>query len=239
MENIKGILMDYGGTIDSRGEHWSHIIRRGYITASLHIPENAFREAYVEAERELARHRHILPHHTFARLMDIKIHIELSHLVATGAITEEQKRRSHDIIASYCYDSARQCTAEALPSLEAIHRTMPIAMVSNFYGNLHAVLSDFGLDHCFDTIIESATAGVRKPSPDIFAIGAKSIDLHPSMTLAIGDSIDKDIIPAASIGCSTIWIKGRGWTDNDTTTPIPSDTLTAGSLSEAASLALF
>lgn len=239
MENIKGILMDYGGTIDSRGVHWSHIIRQGYKAAALDIPESAFREAYVEAERELARHRHILPHHTFARLMDIKIDIELSHLVHTGVITTEQKRASHDIIATYCYESARQCAAEALPSLEALHRAMPMAMVSNFYGNLRSVLSDFGLIHCFDTIIESAVAGVRKPSPDIFALGAKSLDMQPSMTLAIGDSLDKDIIPAASIGCSTIWIKGRGWTDDTATPAVPEGTHIVASLSDAASIALF
>ena len=28
----------------------------------------------------------------------------------------------------------------------------------------------------------------------------------------IGDSYKKDIVPAESLGCKVLWIKGKGWT---------------------------
>lgn len=67
MENteIKGIIFDYGGTIDSRGVHWSEVIWDGYRESGITVDKETFREAYVHAERELARVRHILPHHNF------------------------------------------------------------------------------------------------------------------------------------------------------------------------------
>ena len=65
MASIKGVIFDYGGTIDSRGVHWSEIIWDGYQFAGVNVTKEQFRECYVFAERELARTLHILPHHNF------------------------------------------------------------------------------------------------------------------------------------------------------------------------------
>ena len=62
---IKGIIFDYGGTIDSRGVHWSEVIWQGYVDAKVDVSKEEFRQSYVMAERELAKVRHILPHHNF------------------------------------------------------------------------------------------------------------------------------------------------------------------------------
>ena len=80
MKNIKGVIFDYGGTIDSRGVHWSEIIWEGFQLAQINVDKEHFRECYVYAERELARTRHILPHHNFYDLMLIKANIELEYL---------------------------------------------------------------------------------------------------------------------------------------------------------------
>lgn len=52
--------------------------------------------------------------------------------------------------------------------------------------------------------------------------------LEPHQTLVIGDSLDKDILPARAIGCHTAWLKGEGWDDNDAGIDMPCriDTLT-------------
>ena len=58
---IKGIIFDYGGTIDSHGDHWSEVIYDGYKACGLNVDKEEFRTSYVYAERELARTRHIYP----------------------------------------------------------------------------------------------------------------------------------------------------------------------------------
>ena len=90
-----------------------------------------------------------------------------------------------------------------------------MVLVSNFYGNIESVLSDFDLLRYFRSIIESAVVGVRKPDPRIFALGVEALGLNPSEVLVVGDSYKKDIVPAESIGCKVAWLKGKGWTADE------------------------
>lgn len=218
---IKGIIFDYGGTIDSRGTHWSEVIWQGYTKCCAPVSKERFREAYVYAERELARTRHILPHHDFHDVMSIKIRIELQYLVREGIFTQEQAGEYASPIADYCYNEARTCVEEARPVLEKLYADYPMVLVSNFYGNIETVLADFGLDRYFRSIIESAVVGVRKPDPRIFELGVEALGLKPEEVLVVGDSYSKDILPAEKAGCRIAWLKGKGWTDAEDTVTHP------------------
>ena len=94
--------------------------------------------------------------------------------------------------------------------------------VSNFYGNVSAVLEDFDLLKYFNRIIESAVVGVRKPDPAIFALGVEALGLPAQNVLVIGDSYKKDILPALSLGCHVAWLKGKGWTADEDAVTHPS-----------------
>lgn len=212
ISNLKGIIWDYGGTIDSRGDHWSEVIWDAYQAENVGVDKTAFRDAYVHAERELARVRHILPHHNFLDLLRIKMRIEMQHLVDAGLLTPAEAEEKAPRVAMRCYEAARSSVNEARPVLEAIGAHYPMVLVSNFYGNVEAVLADFDLRRYFLTIVESAVVGVRKPDPAIFALGVKALGLEPEEVLVIGDSYKKDILPARSLGCHTAWLKGKGWT---------------------------
>lgn len=226
MENtdkIKGVIFDYGGTIDSRGVHWSEIIWDGYRDASIPVGKEQFRECYVYAERELARTRHILPQHNFFDLLLIKMRIELNYLRDNNFIPdefpiEENARK----IADYCYRQAKNAIEEARPTLEFVGRRVPMVLVSNFYGNIETVLADFDLLKYFPKIIESAVVGIRKPDPRIFRLGVDALGLPPKEILVVGDSLKKDILPAESIGCRTAWLKGKGWTAEEDAATHPS-----------------
>ena len=98
--------------------------------------------------------------------------------------------------------------------LNDIRREYPLVLVSNFYGNIHTILSDFSLNY-FNHVIESAVVGIRKPDPSIFMLGVDALQLKPEEVLVVGDAFDKDIIPAHSIGCKTIWMKGVGWNKDE------------------------
>lgn len=212
MENIKGIIFDYGGTIDSRGVHWSEVIWDGYQAAGVPVEKPVFRDAYVYAERELARTRHILPHHTFADLLLIKMRIELQWLADEGNLPSDAAERWAKPVADYCYDAAKNSIADARPVLDALYERYPMVLVSNFYGNVESVLEDFDLRRYFRAIIESAVVGVRKPDPQIFRLGVDALGMRPDEVLVVGDSYKKDILPAESLGCRVAWLKGKGWT---------------------------
>lgn len=205
LHNIKGIIFDYGGTLDSRGVHWSEVLWDGWRHAGIEVTKEQFREAYVHAERALAKSPIIAPDDNFLDLLRKKVRIELDFL---GLFEEEKCEK----IAQYCYGAARECVEESRPVLDALSAEYPLVLVSNFYGNVSAVLADFDLLRYFPKIIESAVVGVRKPDPAIFQMGVDALGLKPEEVLVVGDSLKKDILPAESIGCQTAWLKGKGWT---------------------------
>ncbi len=218
---MKGIIFDYGGTIDSRGVHWSEVIWQAYRDAGLDtsfgISKDEFRQSYVEAERELARVRHILPGDDFYTLLLKKMRIELTDLVERGVAPDlSADLESHACrLATLCDQAARQCVDEARPVLERLSQHYPMMLVSNFYGNVDSVLRAYDLRCYFRGVIESAVVGVRKPNPTLFRLGVDALELPASEVLVIGDSLRKDILPAESIGCHTLWLKGKGWTADE------------------------
>lgn len=231
--DVKGIIFDYGGTIDSHGDHWSEIIWDGYRGVGIGVGKEEFRQAYVYAERELARVRHIRPEHTFLDLLTIKMRIELRWLAENGAIAFSQVEPAAQEIASYCYSRARESVEDARRTLDALYGRYRMVLVSNFYGNIESVLKDFDLLKYFESIVESAVVGVRKPDPGIFRLGVEALRLEPQEVLVVGDSLRKDILPAESIGCKTAWLKGKGWTAEEDAATHPSQIKSLDEVAEA------
>ena len=217
--NIKGIIFDYGGTLDTGGDHWSHVIRDGWNKAGVAADDALFREAYVYGEQELERTLHILPHHNFGDLLDIKMQIELQYLAQNGHFPPAQVEEKAKEIAAYCYSVAKSNVEKSKEVLEELAKKYPLVLVSNFYGNIETVLEDFGILGCFKKVIESAKVGVRKPDSAIFELGVKALKLKPEEVLVVGDSIKNDIDPAKKIGCQTLLLEGKGWED----TPLKHD----------------
>lgn len=215
-KNIKGIIFDYGGTIDSRGNHWSHVIEKAYRDAGFNLDNERFRDAYVVGERTLGKERIILPMDNFLTLLNKKIRIQMQRLIELGELSPEVLGDgSVSRVACLCYEAARECVEEARPTLEALAGKYPLVLVSNFYGNVEEVLRDFDIRRYFNGVIESAVVGVRKPDSRIFRLGVVALGMEPEDVLVVGDSYRKDILPAREIGCKTAWLKGKEWTPDE------------------------
>lgn len=213
-DRIKGLIFDYGGTIDSNGVHWAEVIWEAYRKEEVPVSKEDFREAYVHGERTLGRNPIVKPHHTFLDMLRLKTNLQIEWLKEADLIPEVQateglKRR----IADRCYAYARKSIDAARPIIDTLAQRYPLVLVSNFYGNIKTVLEDFHLDMYFGEIIESAVVGIRKPDPAIFALGVKALSLTAAEIAVIGDSFDKDIIPATALGCRTVWLRNIGWAD--------------------------
>lgn len=216
MKNIKGIILDYGGTLDSNGVHWAHIIWDGFQKTQIPITEAQFREAYVYGERYLAQHLVIFPDFTFLDLMEAKIKIEFDFLIENGILQQSSQLQNQALqIAAICYEFAKNTVQKSRETIEKLHRQYPLVLVSNFYGNVESVLKDFHIRDYFSEIIESAVVKIRKPDPAIFALGIEALKIKPEETMVVGDSYAKDIEPAKKCGCQTCWIKGKGWDDKE------------------------
>lgn len=209
---LKGYIFDYGGTLDTGGQHWGKVIWHAYERQQVPVSEEAFREAYVHAERTLGRNPIIQPDFTFYKTIETKIRIQLEYL---------QEKNDVSSVSSYLkpltdslYEATVKETAKSREVLLQLKQQYPMVLVSNFYGNIATVLQEFKLDGIFDKIIESAVVGVRKPDPQIFTLGVEALGMRPDEVVVVGDSMDKDIIPAGKAGCHTVWFKGEGWTND-------------------------
>lgn len=213
---VKGIIFDYGGTIDSNGTHWAEVLWKSYQEHGVPVTREQFREAYVHGERYLATHPVVQAHHNFHDLLKIKTDIQIHYLIDNDLLKDDEKSASYILdISRQCYTFVKEIISKERPVLTALKRRYPMVLVSNFYGNVGAVLEDFGLMEFFDDIIESAVVGVRKPNPAIFALGVARLQLPAHSIVVIGDSYTKDIVPARTTGCRTIWLKGPGWEDDE------------------------
>lgn len=223
---MKAYIFDYGGTLDTRGNHWGRVIWHAYERADIPVSWEQYREAYVYAERTLGRNPIVTPTWTFKKLLDVKLRLQMEYLFTKGYWTADKKlfTTTQLSLLDDLYTQVREVTAESRQVLEQIN--MPMVLVSNFYGNINVVLQEFRMDHLFLNVIESAVVGIRKPDARIFALGLEALQMEPDEVTVVGDSISKDIVPARSLGCHTVWFKGESWDDKVEDETIPDRIIT-------------
>ena len=221
----KGYIFDYGGTLDTGGQHWGKVLWHTYEHCGVPVTEALFREAYVFAERTLGKNPIIQPDFTFLRTLEEKVRIEIAYLCERGmeqSLAVDYQRA----VVQHVYGLTKTETSHSREVLQKLREKYPMVLVSNFYGNIAVVLQEFGLDGIFQKIIESAVVGIRKPDPRIFSLGVEALGLKAEEVIVVGDSMDKDIIPASKAGCQTVWFKGEGWTDDPVDESIPDRIIT-------------
>ena len=139
----------------------------------------------------------------------------MEHLMTEGYwdVSEEGYTNKHAELLELLYREVCDVVTESRRVLGVLKNNHPMALVSNFYGNISSVLKEFNLEQYFDAVIESAAVGIRKPDSRIFTLGVEALGLPATDVTVIGDSFYKDILPAKKAGCHAIWIKGTGWTE--------------------------
>lgn len=214
MSQLKAIIFDYGGTLDTDARHWAHVLYEGFNHAGIPVDEAAFREAYVHGERALAKAPIVEADDDFRTVLLKKVDIETAYLRDNGLWTPAETDRTAAVaaVADYCNAYVERNLATTRRVLDALtaagHRAV---LVSNFYGNIHTILRRYGLDHYFDAVVESAVVGVRKPDPAIYRLGVEATGRRADEVIVVGDSYGKDIVPAKTVGCRAVWLRGEGW----------------------------
>ncbi len=208
----RGMIFDYGGTIDTHGCHWGKMMWHAYERVGVPVDEQQFREAYVHAERTLGRNPIIQSSYDFHKTLEVKLRIQLDYLAddiggdfAAGCAEYDR------LLLDDLYPRVTRMVEESKTVLDRLAQSYPLVLVSNFYGNIGVVLREFGLDGLFRHVVESAVVGVRKPDPRIFSLGVEALGLPASDVVVVGDSYEKDILPAHGAGCRTVWMKGEPW----------------------------
>lgn len=228
MKNIKGIIFDYGGTIDTNSRHWAEVLWEKYVEHQIPVTKEAFREAYVFGERSLAKYPFVRPDHNFHDVLSIKTKLQMEYLAEKRHLPMDERMLLGYAtkVADSCYEYVLDILKVTCPVVEALSGKYKLVLVSNFYGNIQTILSDFHLLNYFSDIVESSVVGVRKPDPAIYQLGVDAMGFDADEVLVVGDSFSKDMVPAKKVGCKAVWLKGEGWGGEVTDDSLPDAIIT-------------
>jgi FMN phosphatase YigB (HAD superfamily) len=99
------------------------------------------------------------------------------------------------------------------------HMTFQLAVWANTRvaaeADVRSWLDRAGLGGCFQWIITSVDAGVRKPAPEFFQYALARCGLAKDRVLFVGNQLNTDIAGAEAFGIRTVWLSGPAYRSHD------------------------
>jgi 2-haloacid dehalogenase len=115
------------------------------------------------------------------------------------APTEQETRSLPDSLRNW------QPWPDTVSALRELQKHFRLAIISNVDDDLFAATQP-QLGVKFEQVITAQQAGAYKPSLKIFELALSRIGVPAHRILHVGQSIYHDIIPAQSLGLSTVWV---------------------------------
>lgn len=209
-KDIRALLFDFGGTLDLPAAHWLDRFLTLYRQDGINLNREELDPAFSYATQCGYQAGERIYGHGLRRLLDELVNWQIDYLLEHLAVRMPPNLRDHaaPIAARFCAESALgfEQSKRILAQLTAHFKT---GVVSNFYGNLQAVLDEAGLAPYLTAVIDSSRVGVFKPEPEIYQIALARLGARPDETAMIGDSLGKDCAPARRLGLRTVWLAPR------------------------------
>ncbi len=114
-------------------------------------------------------------------------------------VTEEEQHSLPDSLANW------NPFSDTVAALRQLKTRFKLGIVSNIDDDLFSA-SARRLQIDFDYVTTAAQARAYKPSLEIFRLAQAKMGIPPEQWLHAGQSIYHDVIPAKSIGISTVWV---------------------------------
>ena len=118
---------------------------------------------------------------------------------------------------------------EALGTLDALHATHRLALISNTQGQAggggHRLSAFPELERAFECIVIAGENGIpAKPDAEPFLRCLRRMGLDPGECFYVGDEYRFDVCGSRDVGMRPVWLKhrsvGRNWPDVDTDVPV-------------------
>jgi putative hydrolase of the HAD superfamily len=210
---MEAILFDFGGTLDTNGVHWSEKFWEIYRKYRIPVTKDEYEEAYIASEKKMSGL--VCKEDDMMATLSNQVNLQFEYLHNKKKINEYMQLA--DSVINSCYLEVIETLKITDNVLRQLKSNYKLGVVSNFYGNLESVLKSLSIEKYFDTIIDSAVVKVSKPDPNIFQVALYWLNTTPANAIVIGDSYDRDIMPAKKIGCKTVWLDGKSWNKPDNT----------------------
>ena len=113
--------------------------------------------------------------------------------------TEQEKQSLADSLASW------RPFPDTVAALRRLKARFKLGVISNVDDDLFAATAP-RLETDFDHIITAGQAHAYKPSLEIFRLAQNRIGVSSAEWLHAGQSVYHDVVPAKSLGISTVWV---------------------------------
>ena len=202
--SARALLFDFGGTLDAEGVPWKDRFFEAARREGLEISQAEFDPAFYGATDSLE-----------GRIPASAGFRETVERVAAGLAVRLGRESGllGRIGERFTNDSLRQL-AESAALLSRLAGRYRIGIVSNFYGNLQAVLDETGLSPSITVAIDSTLAGCKKPDPAIFRAALDVLGAAPAEAVFVGDSLRRDMAGAREVGMRHVWLRSESAAGN-------------------------
>jgi putative hydrolase of the HAD superfamily len=197
----RAVLLDFGGTLDSDGLHWSTQFADAFAAAGLEVERSVLDRAFLAADRALSGQPDIAD-------LDLEAHVGRQARLMLEQLGAFGDPGSAEAVRAAFISRTRTCLARARELLTRHQKRCRFGLVSNFTPNLHRIVRDAGLAELVPVVACSETEGVGKPDPRLFELALSRLGVPPGRAAMIGDSLASDIAPAKGLGLRTCWIRG-------------------------------
>lgn len=196
----RGILFDFGGTLDSDGEHWLDRFYALYQSVGIDFTFAEIKRAFYQADTRCYGDPQVFSL-GLRPLMKHHVHLQFE------ALNLDDPGKEQKLVRKFCAKSEYFLRRNAC-LLDRMRQHYCLGLVSNFYGNVAAICNEAGLSRSLNVVLDSARIKKSKPNPEIFLIALFKLDLLPKQVVFVGDSYERDMIPAFELGMKTLWLKG-------------------------------
>jgi putative hydrolase of the HAD superfamily len=200
--HLRGLLFDYGGTLDGAASHWLDRFVLLYRAAGVERPFAEIKEAFYAADAEAYADRESAAA-SLLQMIDRHVASQLRHLRIDDSALRET-------VVTEFVAASRAALAESLAHLSRLSAHYRLGVVSNFYGNVAAILAEHGFDAILRVVADSNVVGYAKPDARIFAYALSGLGTSAGETMHIGDSYERDVEAAHRAGLRTAWLTTDG-----------------------------
>ncbi|MCW3999936.1 MAG: HAD family hydrolase [Candidatus Bathyarchaeota archaeon] len=210
---IKAVLFDMFDTlmlIQKNHEFYKPSLMRMYRFLSgygLEVAFERFEATYIEERDRLYAQADLNledPHFNVRVAATLKA-LGYSHLAQDPIVSKATEE--------FCVEFSKYVVLDedALATLKALSSKYRLGVISNFAipECVYSLLKRGGIDGFFEVIVVSGAVNKRKPSPEIFKSTLAMLNVLPSETVFVGDTIDADIEGSKAVGMRSVYIERR------------------------------
>jgi putative hydrolase of the HAD superfamily len=195
---LRAILFDMGGTLDGDG-HWLDRFVHLYAEHRFDCSRETIRHGFDYAERCAAIDKEIVNAD-----LETLVRRHLAWQFDDLGLSDDVRREA--MVAAFVSPVRRAVRRNAGTLAELHRRGFTLGVVSNACGNAQALCDDFGYSRYLSAVIDSRVVAVAKPDPRIYTIAVDRLGVSAADTMMVGDSYERDIVPAHQLGMQTRWL---------------------------------